>query len=261
MPAAWQAAMVAAADARGGSRMRDQAEQLQALLQCRRCGGRRAGRPRRRRGPGTRRAASSSARSGRRRSDGGVVGRAPAGCSSASGAPLQMIRIRPPGCWWTVVIRLRSLSNGSFADARQTRARRSPGSQAELGRRRPAAPPRSGRRRPSTSVPASSGGRRAASLHSTRRGQQLGHVGASAAVSRVGRRGRTSPSGRSRCRRGSASPCGVHSRPGDHAALGEGAGLVGGQHGHRAEGLHRGQPADQGVAGGHPPGAQGQRRG
>ena len=32
MPAAWQAAMVAAADGRGGSRMRDQAEQPQARV-------------------------------------------------------------------------------------------------------------------------------------------------------------------------------------------------------------------------------------
>ncbi|GAA2888657.1 hypothetical protein GCM10020220_093560 [Nonomuraea rubra] len=44
--------------------------------------------------------------------------------------------------------------------------------------------------------------------------------------------------------------------PGDHAALGEGAGLVGGQGGDGAEGLHRGQLADEGVACGHPACAQ-----
>jgi len=44
-------------------------------------------------------------------------------------------------------------------------------------------------------------------------------------------------------------------------ALGEGAGLVGADHTGRAEGLHRGQPADDDAAVGHPPGAERERGG
>ncbi|MGC0372932.1 NADH:ubiquinone oxidoreductase subunit E [Streptomyces sp. SAI-229] len=46
---------------------------------------------------------------------------------------------------------------------------------------------------------------------------------------------------------------------GGHAALGQGAGLVGGDHRDGAQRLHRGQPADDGVPVRHPPCPQGER--
>ena len=179
-----------------------------------------------------------------------------------------MIRTPPSGRRWTVVMRLRSLSKGTSSERgyrAESRAASRPSLAAAASSAASVGSPTAVQSSASSSAwsrPWRPGGRRAASLHRA------------AAVSSSARSGAVC-GGDVPCRGGGSGrrgeyplpsmvaspPVGVHSAPRHHPALGQGAGLVGGEHGHRAERLDGGEPADQGVAGGHPPGAQRQREG
>jgi hypothetical protein len=129
MPAAWQESMVAAAARRGGSKMAANPSR------CSPCSSSAAGG-----WPGRSAAATARTRKPSRAKPSAwatarfSVAASPvtvSGTSIASGAPLQMTRTPPPGSRCTVVIRLRSLSNGTSA-MRGNRAFSSPGSSPSL---------------------------------------------------------------------------------------------------------------------------------
>ena len=149
------------------------------------------------------------------------------------------VPVRPGGA---VVIQPRSASNGTSPSRGHARVACSAGSPARLGAERPS----SAASRVSPAAPHPSPSARLDEAGVVAQDGVAQQLGSSAGPARRPRRPPPPRAGRSRCRSRRRGAAGRHpDRPGHHPPLGQRAGLVRGEDGHRAEGLDRGQVPHQ----------------